>query len=177
MEKKIDFTQFFAKCKNEQEVEGVMSDLLKKMLADSAKFMKTGKQPAKNASAASKKEEPTVKKDTGASEEKMQKRVELIKSAKYGTKVDVDFIDWKTKREGRVSVNVPTKAEIKKLGLKVESYSDKSYVVIGNCQTISQYMSRVLGGLYKSNLSCGKGWIFAKNEHGEAAIKALLLSV
>ena len=181
MEKKIDFTQFFAGCKNEKEVESVMSELLKKMLEDGAKYTKSAKKGTVKAASGTKKgakaEEVSSTNGAETAEEKTRKRVELIKSAKYGTVANVDFYDWKTKQTKKVSVNIPTKAEIKKLGLKVESYSDKSYVVIGNCQTISLYMSRILGGLYKNNLSCGKGWIFAKNEHGKAALKALSLSV
>ncbi len=46
--------------------------------------------------------------------------------------------------------------------LRIEEYTDKSIVVLGNTRDVKEDLKR-LGGKYNSNLKCGPGWIFSKN--------------
>lgn len=189
----IDFTSVFATANNEAEVNNLMTSLVESVLkaghARIESFTAKGKRGNKNTKSAKvetkgvKAEKPTseakakTKVERKSSEERIKERIEFIKSCKPGTSVRVTTKNFRTKKDETIVVDVPTKAEIKKLKLKTVDYNEKSFVVMGGTKEISKYLKHILGGTFNSYLECGAGWVFAKNEHGEAVKKALALAM
>lgn len=190
----IDFTSVFATANNEAEVNNLMTSLVESVLKAGhsriESFTANGKKGKKNtptAKADAKSEEEKTEKNKTAKEkskverksvdDRIRERVEYIKSCKPGTSVKVTTKNFRTKKEETIVVDVPTKSEIKKLKLKAVDYNENSFVVMGGTKEISKYLNHILGGTFNSYLDCGAGWVFAKNEHGEAVKKALALSV
>ena len=189
----IDFTSVFTTANNEAEVNNLMTSLVESVLkaghARIESFTTTGKKGKKNTKSAkvetkgAKAEKPTMEANAKAkverksSDERIKERIEFIKSCKPGTSVRVTTKNFRTKKDETIVVDVPTKAEIKKLKLKTVDYNEKSFVVMGGTKEISKYLKHILGGTFNSYLECGAGWVFAKNEQGEAVKKALALAM
>ena len=189
----IDFTSVFNAANNKAEVNNLMTSLVESVLkaghARIESFTTTGKKGKKNTKSAkvetkgAKAEKPTMEANAKAkverksSDERIKERIEFIKSCKPGTSVRVTTKNFRTKKDETIVVDVPTKAEIKKLKLKTVDYNEKSFVVMGGTKEISKYLKHILGGTFNSYLECGAGWVFAKNEQGEAVKKALALAM
>lgn len=199
MTTKIDFTAVFASANNDAEVNNLMTSLVESVLkaghARIESFTAKGKKGKKNTESAkvetevkadnkgAKTEKPTketkakTKVERKSQEDRIKERVEYIKSCKPGTSVRVTTKNFRTKKDETIVVDVPTKAEIKKLKLKTVDYNENSFVVMGGTKKISKYLKHILGGTFNSYLDCGAGWVFAKNEQGEAVKKALALAM
>lgn len=189
----IDFTSVFNAANNKAEVNNLMTSLVESVLkaghARIESFTAKGKKGKKNTTTAKVETKEEVKTETTkttkaktkverkSTDERIKERVEYIKSCKPGTSVRVTTKNFRTKKDETIVVDVPTKAEIKKLKLKTVDYNEKSFVVMGGTKEISKYLKHILGGTFNSYLECGAGWVFAKNEQGEAVKKALALAM
>lgn len=192
--KAIDFTSVFTAANTEAEVNNAMTALVESVLkAGHARIaeLTTTKGKGKDKKTTKPAETPKAKAETTpkteakesaktgrkTAEECMAERLELIKSAKPGTVVVVDKFDFRTKKNVKLNVTIPTKKEIKALKFKLVDYSENSYAVIGDTKQIKDYLLNILGATFQRNLSCGPGYVFAKNEQGEAIKKALALAM
>lgn len=195
MTTKIDFTAVFTSANNEAEVNNLMTSLVESVLkaghARIESFTVKGKKIKKNTETVkvatevmgtktekhTKETKAKTKVERKSQEDRIKERIEFIKSCKPGTSVRVTTKNFRTKKDETIVVDVPTKAEIKKLKLKTVDYNKNSFVVMGGTKEISKYLKHILGGTFNSYLDCGAGWIFAKNEQGEAVKKALSLAM
>lgn len=190
MATKIDFTSVFATAQNVAEVNNLMATLVEGVLKEGhARIDSLSSGKGRKAKTAAKVEakgkvEPTKKSaktegktkvERKSADERSKERAAYIKACKPGTSVEVTIRDFRTKKETKKKIEIPTKAQVKKLKLKAVDYSDHSFVVMGGTKEIKDYLKHVLGGTFNSYLDCGAGWVFAKNEQGEAVKKALAI--
>lgn len=76
------------------------------------------------------------------------------------------------KAEDTPLISITDKAAIKKLGLKFEKYSEKSFVLRGDTKPLRKELKERFNGMFNSHLKGGAGWIFKAEKVKEVA-KAL----
>ncbi|TGX80512.1 hypothetical protein E5358_12715 [Palleniella muris] len=179
----IDFTAVFNAVTTEAEVQSLMAKLVEGALkAGHERIAEFGKPESKGkkktvVTVETKAKEYKTTTERKPVEERRKERAAYIRACKPGSSVEVTVKDFRTKQDIQKSVSIPTKAQLKELDLKAVDYSESSFVVVGNTKEIKDYLKHILGGTFNPCLSCGAGWVFAKNVQGDAVMEVLSLTI